>query len=185
LPVAGITVSAFDVDWIQDDALGSAITDSSGHFRIDYLAADFKRTPFPWLNVELFGGPDLYFKVESPGGGLILDEPPSRGRDHDRENAGPCFCVDLCVDQPGGTRHAWFTHVGDFAIITDIDPATGKTNTAAPVGLLGAHGGSGFGFYDGLNQCLKLIGDCSATHPSGGDPMRYVFSMSILPRLES
>jgi hypothetical protein len=100
LPVAGVTVSAFDVDWTQDDPLGSGVTDASGHFRIDYLAIDFMRTPFPWLNIELFGGPDLYFTVEAPGGGFLLQEPRTRGRDSDRQNAGPCFCVELCVDIP-------------------------------------------------------------------------------------
>jgi hypothetical protein len=67
-PVAGVKVSAFDVDWTQDDPLGSATRDSSGRFRIDYLAIDFMRTPFPPLNIELIGGPDLYFKVERSGG---------------------------------------------------------------------------------------------------------------------
>ena len=182
VPVAGVKVSAFDVDWIQDDALGSAITNSAGHFRIDYLEIDFKRTPFPFINVEWFGGPDLYFKVQAPDGSVILDEPPSRGRGRDRENAGPCFCVDLCVDTPVAVKHAWFTHVGDFDIKSDIDSltgtGTGKTKWAAPVGLPSAHGGPGFGFYDGplaSNRGLKLKGDCSATHPSGGDPMRYRF----------
>jgi hypothetical protein len=175
-PVAGVTVSAFDVDWTQDDSLGSAITDSTGHFRIDYLAIDFMRTPFPALNIELIGGPDLYFKVEGPGGGVLLQEPRTRGRDNDRENVGPCFCVELCVDQPATMKHAWFTHVGDFNINSDIDPATGKTRWAAPVGMFDAHGGPGFGFYDGISGYgLKLIGDCPTTHPGGGDPMRYRF----------
>jgi len=175
-PVAGVTVSAFDVDWTQDDPLGPAITNSSGYFRIDYLAIDFMRTPFPGLNIELIGGPDLYFKVEGPGGGVLLQEPRSRGRSNDRENAGPCFCVELCVNQPPAVKHAWFTHVGDFDIYSDIDPATGKTRWAAPVGMFDAHGGPGFGFYDGISGAgLKLIGDCPTTHPGGGDPMRYRF----------
>jgi hypothetical protein len=174
-PVVGVKVTAFDVDWTQDDPLGSAVTDSSGHFRIDYLASDFMRTPFPFFNLELFGGPDLYFRVEVPGGGVILDEPPSRGRDRDRENAGPCFCVELCVDHPITVKHAWFTHVGDFDINSDFD-ATGKTSVAAPVGMADAHGGPGFAFYDGLSgNGLKLVGDCPTTHPGGGEPMRYRF----------
>ena len=174
-PVAGVTVKAFDRDWIQDDPLGTAVTDSSGHFRIDYLAIDFKRTPFPGINIELFGGPDVYFQVES-GGSLLLDEPSSRGRDRDRQNIGPCFCVSLCVNQPGQVKHAWFTHVGDFDINSDIDLTTGQTSHAAPVGMFDAHGGPGFAFYDGLSGYgLKLIGDVPTTHPSGGDPMRYRF----------
>jgi len=171
-----VKVSAFDVDWTQDDPLGSGITDATGHFRIDYLAIDFMRTPFPSLNIELFGGPDLYFTIEGSGGGFLLQEPRSRGRDSDRQNAGPCFCVELCVDQPTTLDHAWFTRVGDFDINTDIDPGTGLTKWAAPVGMSDAHGGPGFGFYDGLSGYgMKLIGDCPTQYPGGGSPMRYRF----------
>jgi hypothetical protein len=175
-PIAGVKVSAFDVDWTQDDPLGSGITDATGYFRIDYLAIDFMRTPFPFLNIELIGGPDLYFTVEGSGGGFLLQEPRARGRDSDRQNVGPCFCVELCVDQPTTLAHAWFTHVGDFDINTDIDPATGLTKWAAPVGMSDAHGGPGFGFYDGLSGYgMKLIGDCPTQYPGGGSPMRYRF----------
>ena len=53
LAVTGVKVRAFDVDWWQDDELGSAITDGDGKFRIDYLTADFRVTPFsPLINVE-------------------------------------------------------------------------------------------------------------------------------------
>lgn len=179
LPVAGVKVSAFDVDWIQDDPLGSAVTDGSGHFRIDYNTIDFQRTPFPFINIELFGGPDLYFKIEDSSGNVLLDEPPSRGRDRDRENVGPCFCVDLCVENPVIVKHAWFTHVGDFAINSDF-AVDGKSSHAAPFGQVGAHGGPGFGFYDGpFGKGLRLIGDCPTTHPNGNDPMRYRFLYQI------
>lgn len=166
LPVAGVKVSAFDADWLADDALGSAITDGSGHFRIDYNAADFKRTPFsPLINIEWAGGPDLYFRIES-GGTPLLTESQSRGRQPDRENAGPCFCVALCVDVevPPPYDHPLFTHVGDFHIYGDIANATGLTTHA----VLG-HGGPGFGFYRGL----KLRGFCPKT--IGGKPARYRF----------
>jgi hypothetical protein len=175
-PVAGVLVKAFDVDWTQDDPLGSAVTDSSGHFRIDYLAIDFQRTPFPGLNIELFGGPDLYFRVEGAGGGTLLAEPRSRGRDSDRANVGPCFCASLCVDQPAILDHAWFTHVGDFDVSSDFDSMTGKTRWAAPVGMADAHGGPNFGFYDGNNgRGITLVGDCPTLYPGGGQPMRYRF----------
>lgn len=166
LPVAGAKVSAFDADWLADDALGSAITDGSGHFRIDYSAADFKRTPFsPLINIEWTGGPDLYFRIES-GGTTLLAEPQSRGRQSDRENAGPCFCASLCVDVevPPPYDNPLFTHVGDFHIYGDIAAATGLT--AHPV--LG-HGGPGYGFFGGL----KLRGFCPKT--IGGKPARYRF----------
>src|SRR4029077_2028707 len=95
-PIWGATVKAFDVDWIQDDPLGSGVTDSDGHFRIDYNSDAFKVTPFsPWLNFEWVGGPDVYFTA-TLGTNVILNEPSSIGRSAGRENIGPCFCVDLC-----------------------------------------------------------------------------------------
>jgi hypothetical protein len=62
--LGGVRVLAFDRDWLQDDPLGSDVTDGTGHFRIDYLAADFKKTIFPPIHIELFGGPDIYFRVK-------------------------------------------------------------------------------------------------------------------------
>ena len=124
IPVGGVRVRAFDTDWLQDDDLGSAITDGTGKFRIDYLRSDFEKTPFsPILNIELFGGPDLYFRVETPGGTVLVAEPRLRGRDPDRENIGPCFCVDLCIDKapPGDNPIPLFTHVGMYR----VDPVFG------------------------------------------------------------
>ncbi|MEP7055187.1 MAG: hypothetical protein ABI912_08050, partial [Actinomycetota bacterium] len=124
-PVPGATVSAYDVDWIQDDALGSAVTDGSGHFRIDYTSADFKRTPWsPFINFELVGGPDVYFRVTAPGGSVLLNEPRSKGRTPGRQNIGPCFCVDLCIDgkvPPTPPTVPVFTNVGVYA----VDPLVG------------------------------------------------------------
>jgi hypothetical protein len=75
-PIPGATVSAFDVDWLQDDPLGAATTDGTGHFLITY----FTRTPFsPALNVELVGGPDVYFAARR--------RPPVRGRGRSLEAA--------------------------------------------------------------------------------------------------
>jgi hypothetical protein len=116
-PLGGVRVFAFDRDWLQDDALGSAVTNGSGGFRIDYTTADFAKTIFPAINIELFGGPDIYFRIETLGGTVLLSEPPSRGRDPDRENRGPCFCVKLCVpDQPSipPTVLSAFTNLGGY-----------------------------------------------------------------------
>ena len=125
IPVVGVKVTAFDTDWIQDDEIGSAFTDGSGKFRIDYLAEDFEKTPFsPFINFEWVSGPDLYFKIETPGGTVLSAEPRSRGRDPDRENVGNCFCVDLCIDKPpvdGGNPIPLFTHVGQYR----VDPMYG------------------------------------------------------------
>ncbi|WP_270886041.1 hypothetical protein [Pedococcus sp. 5OH_020] len=128
--VPGVKVSAFDVDWLQDDALGSAVTDATGHFRIDYTVADFSKTPWsPWINIELVPGPDVYFRVDGPTG-VLLQESRSRGRSPDRQNVGPCFCVDLCVaDAPGGTDqpYPWFDHIGVYKTVTGFDSASGGT----------------------------------------------------------
>lgn len=175
-PATPVKVSAFDVDWLQDDALGTAITDSNGYFRIYYQASDFKKDVFG-LNIELFGGPDLYFKVESMSGTALLTEPSSRGRAPDRENVGSCFCVELCVKEPVVTTHAWFTRVGDFGIYSDIEHlTTGRTSRAVPFGFPNAHGGPGFGFFGSM----KLVGDCPVTYPGAVQPMRYRFLQQVV-----
>ena len=99
--VADAVVHAFDTDLVQDDPLGTAAADRDGRFRIDYTADDFKRTPLsPLVNIELIGGPDLYFRVESYKGTSLLDEPRSMGRSPGRENVGSCACVELSVPAP-------------------------------------------------------------------------------------
>src|SRR5262249_31372673 len=42
------------------------------------------------------------------------------------ENAGPCFCVDLCLEQPPPPQDEpppVFTHLGGYAYLTDINSA--------------------------------------------------------------
>jgi len=140
-PVQGVRVRAFDVDWLQDDALGSGTTDSSGLFRIYYSVKDFEKTPLsPWINWEMIGGPDLYFRVETPTGTALLVEPRSRGRSSDRENAGPCFCVKLCLEKQPPVEQKpdpipLFTHVGMYDVhsanpaLSDFNSADGTTKT--------------------------------------------------------
>ncbi len=99
--MAGLKVSAFDDDWIQDDALGSATTDASGNYVIYYTSAQYKRTPLsPFINVDTplgaDAGPEVYFRIEGPAG-TLLTEPSTRGSAPDRRNAAPIFRVDLCV----------------------------------------------------------------------------------------
>ena len=120
-PLEGLSVAAFDVDWLQDDPLGSNLTDSSGHFRIDYTMADFSQTLLsPWLNIEWPAGPDLYFRITEPVSGLVLlNEDRSTGHRSDRTNRGPCFCVELCVPQDVTTNNempALFERVGGYDI---------------------------------------------------------------------
>jgi hypothetical protein len=97
IPIKGLKVKAYDVDLIHNDHLGNATTDSKGNFKIFYSEADFSRTVLPRLNIEWLAGPDLYFSVENSSGSVILQEPRSRGHQHDRENVSNCFCIELCV----------------------------------------------------------------------------------------
>ena len=98
-PIPGATIRAFDADWWQDDPLGSAVTDATGRFRIDYTTSQFRVTPFsPFFNVEFTSGPDVYFTAEL-GGVTILNETQADGRTPGRENVSHCFCVELCTDE--------------------------------------------------------------------------------------
>ena len=128
-PVLGVRVRAYDADWLQDDPLGDTLTDGAGKFRIDYTRADFERTPLsPIFNFELVGGPDLYFRVETPLGAALLVEPSSKGRTPGRENAGACFCVELCLPEappPNPDPFPAFTHIGGYKFLTDIHSASG------------------------------------------------------------
>jgi hypothetical protein len=166
-PVPNATVEAFDVDWLQDDALGSGTTDGTGHFRIDYTVLDFERTPLSWLNLELVPGPDLYFRI-SVLGTVVLNEPRSRGRQPDRENVGPCFCVDLCVDEVPPTPEPYpvFRFIGGYDYVTDIDSGPGGT---------GLTNGDHRAFFAGL----RLNGPIGRT--LGGQPLEYRFEVRELP----
>jgi hypothetical protein len=177
LPLAGVKVTAFDADWLADDTLGSAVTDGSGHFKIFYTSADFKQTPFsPQINIEWTGGPDVYFKIVTADGIVLLEEPRSKGRTSTREDIENCFCVKLCVDMKDRPTcvectNPWFTHVGDFNINSDIDPANGKTRYAVL-----NHGGPNFAFFGDM----KLHGYCPKNDPVNNQPMRYRFLIENL-----
>ena len=158
--LAGLNVEAFDTDFFQDDALGiSAPSGADGHFRIDYATEDFQRTPFsPLINFEIFPGPDLYFRV-SAGGGVLLNEDRSLGRSPARGNVRPCACVTLKVpgqdvpQQPDPTKLPYWTGIGDFTLLTDIDGfgpmATGLTK-GTPPRLLGGNHRTKLAFYNNL-----------------------------------
>jgi 5-hydroxyisourate hydrolase-like protein (transthyretin family) len=80
-PIPGVRVEAFDVDLLQDDAIGSNVTDASGHFRIYYTSAEFSKTIFSWLNIEWPAGPDIYFKLyDNATNTLLLEEDRSVGQ---------------------------------------------------------------------------------------------------------
>lgn len=102
-PVSGAIVHAFDTDQrSEDDKLGQGITNEDGYFFISYSKSDFIDT-FP-MEDTLFhfdAGPDIYFRVETSGGILLLEEPSSEGRRPDRMNAGPLFYETLYVGETG------------------------------------------------------------------------------------
>jgi hypothetical protein len=165
-PVAGVKVRAFDADWVQDDDLGFAFTDAAGKFIITYAGVDFRQGT--WHDVELIGGPDLYFRVETPGGAVLLGETQARGRAPDRENAGNCFCVELCLEEvpPITEPYPVFRYVGGYNFLTAIDSSPlGDGKTLA----------DDRAFY----STIRLNGILSKK--LNGNPMEYRFEWKELP----
>lgn len=176
VPIAGIEVTAMDDDWISDDKLGSALTNSNGNFLIIYTSKEFKKTFLsPWINVETpllpwNNGPDVFFKYSLGGGSL--DESPSRGRDKDRENVGNCFCVNLClkkgpIDNPDDEEVIpGFFKIGQnraYHILNNIDATTGRTKGKAVAGW------NDLAFYSNLS----LLG--SLNKKINSKPLEYKF----------
>ena len=158
-PVAGVKVNAFDADWLADDELGFAFTDAAGKFVITYSSVDFKQGT--WIDVELIGGPDLYFRIEDGGGNALLTETQSRGRNPDRENATNCFCVELCIKEPLKCE------------LTDPTGCTAEeTNQTAGINfvrVMGTASGGGFGSYTlEILQSGSPIPGVSVAYPGGG-----------------
>jgi hypothetical protein len=83
------------------------------------------------------------------------------------------FCICVCPPPP---LRPWFTTVGNFDIYTQIDPGSGKTNTAlVPTLDMPWGGGPNFAFFNEL----QLGGFCPSFSPtSPGVPMRYRFLYS-------
>ncbi|KQR16421.1 carboxypeptidase-like regulatory domain-containing protein [Cellulomonas sp. Leaf334] len=168
-PIPGAVVSAFDADWLQDDSLGSATTDSTGHYVLTYLASDFRRTPFsPFINVELTEGPDVYAKV-TLGGQPIITETQADGRRPGRQNVGHCFCLDLCTDQvvgdPPNTPH-W-----QQVEVFDIHPGNGQPgSTFDALGYADPAGGAYV-----FGGTVTLRGNCPLTDVGTGHPLKYRF----------
>jgi hypothetical protein len=96
--VVGARVDAVDADLTQDDALGGAVTNARGVYRIDYPGDAFRKGTR--INVELIGGPDVYFKVTNASGKVLLDEPSSTGRSKGRQDISCSERINLTV--PGG-----------------------------------------------------------------------------------
>lgn len=169
--IEGVKVLAFDVDLLEDDPLGFAYTGAGGHFRIVYTSDDFSKTIFSWLNVEWPAGPDLYFRVESASGQVLLQEPRHTGHRQDRQNAHNCFCVRLCIKDFIPVDTPWFTHVGNYNITSDINASGFTLNNRSTYGPAG----TGLGFYGNV----KLAGYATKSVPSAPTmPLFYRFLFS-------
>jgi hypothetical protein len=178
--IGGVKVTAFDVDWLQDDNLGTATTSSAGIFRIDYLGEKYRKGTF--IDVELFGGPDVYFRIEDADGNPLLVEDPKEGRKPGRADSGPCLCVELCVKVPvpgPQTTYSLWTSVGSFT----IPDASGLNDFDAD----GYAGAAKYGFTNTIHlsgttapntQYRFLVSDATtangAAPPADGDFTRIV-----------
>lgn len=159
-------VTAWDADFITDDNLGTAVTDASGHFRIDYTSIQFKQTFLsPWINVEtdpgtlsFQSGPDVYFKAEIGGVTIINETAANR-----RNNVGYCLCVDLCANietpPPPVVPIPAFIRIGGLDYETQVQSHVGETGLT----------NSNYAFF----SSLRLNGIMSQTF--GGAPMEYCF----------
>lgn len=159
-PVPGVKVMAFDADWLADDALGFDHTDATGKFIITYSGVDFRQGT--WIDVELIGGPDLYFRIEDAGGSPLLTETQANGRTPGRENAGNCFCVELCVK-----LKPLECDLTDPTDCTDeeSDPVAGINF----VRVIGTASGGSFGNYTlEILQSGSPVPGVSVKYPSGG-----------------
>ena len=173
-PIANASVTAWDADFLTDDNLGTAITDASGHFRIDYTSIQFKQTFLsPWINLEtdpgpgltFQSGPDVYFKALLGTTVLIDEKKPDA-----RKNVGYCLCVNLCskihVGNPDDTFPSAWTGIGQaFNITTGVGPKD-----------FDANGYAGAGKY-ALYSVINLTGQAAAKAASG-NPIEYRFLVS-------
>lgn len=172
-PIANAKVTAMDADFLTDDNLGSATTDASGHFRIDYSSADFKKTFLsPWINIEtdpsflsFNSGPDVYFKAEL-GGTKLIDETKANAR----KNVGYCLCVNLCsevtVTNPDETFPSAWTGIG----------ANFSSSYGSGIHDFDADGFAGSG-KKVLFSNIRLTGQ-AALKSASGNPIEYRFRIS-------
>ena len=85
-PLPGLRVEAFDHDILPDDPLGHTMTDTDGRFEIRYSLAHF---------IDIFDlRPDVYLKVRSPEGKLLLDD-----HRHEHKNAERDEVFEVAIPQ--------------------------------------------------------------------------------------
>ncbi|WP_131701551.1 hypothetical protein [Flavobacterium sp. ABG] len=179
-PIANAEVIAMDADLLTDDTLGTATTDSHGHFRIDYSSADFKKTFLsPWFNIEtdpsflsFKSGPDVYFKAELGGTKLVKETKANA-----RKNVGYCLCVTLCsevkVTDPGVSfPSAWAGIGSQFTASYGLGP-----------NAFDAEGFAGSGKHV-LHSIIRLTGQ-AALKSIAGNPIEYRFRVSDVTALNN
>ncbi|MEV6600124.1 RHS repeat-associated core domain-containing protein [Actinoplanes sp. NPDC051346] len=133
-PIVGARVKAFDFDLVQDDPLGTGLTDDDGWFRIDYEPAAFKRTPVPEVKSEP-GTADVYFTADYKGQPLLA-ESREAGRRPDRQDVGPAFSVRLRTEARPVTISIDTPSAGRVTNQPQ-QPITGQVSEAAKVRLNG------------------------------------------------
>jgi hypothetical protein len=83
------------------------------------------------------------------------------------------YCICVC---PPPVANPVFTNIGYFSVVSDIDPATGKTNKGLPYPGLTSNGGPNFAF----RGQLQLSGKCPVYSPAfPGVAMKYRFLYAI------
>jgi hypothetical protein len=170
--ISGAQVSAFDTDCTAHDPLGADVSNGSGVYRIDYPGSAFRQGTF--IDVELFGGPDIYFRVTDSGGGVLIDEAPGAGRGSGRADRDCCARVDLCAtvgvrdDGTGVYADAWLK-IGNAFVIPDASDLNGFDAT----GYMGAQKFA-------LGGVARMIGDVER-ETAGGRPVEYRFLVSNSP----
>jgi len=89
-PVAALTVRAFDKDIRGENSLGETKTNEQGSYRIEYTAAQFRRSD------KERGGPELIVRVFDENGSMLVAS-------HMIRSAGPAEKVDLVTGTPSAT----------------------------------------------------------------------------------
>ena len=93
--IASASIFAYDLDLLQDDYLGMAHTDENGCYKIIYRDDDYQKTIFENMSSEWRNCPDIYFRIESQAGKLLLKEDRKCGIAKNRKNANTCLVVDF------------------------------------------------------------------------------------------
>jgi len=98
-PITEGKVFAYDLDLLQDDYSGMAITDDNGYFKLFYSDDGYQKTIFDHISSEWKNCPDVYFRIENSAGEILLQENRKCGNKQNRRNAGNCLLVNFDLNQ--------------------------------------------------------------------------------------